>query len=188
MLPSPKSAIPQNTFAFETEPLVKPTGFREYDARWLFGEELNLMGVQALGLGLGTLIRELGVQPEIVVAHEPERLQRKFQRPDLHNAINEAFRIAAQQLMALKQERADHKLARLKEDGYEFRGQIADVKPDNDFGFVMSNDGGVLYFHRDALLVGEFDKLRRGDEVTYVVAESDTGPVAARVRIKVAAE
>jgi hypothetical protein len=26
------------------------------------------MGVQALGLGLGTLIRELGVQPEIVVA------------------------------------------------------------------------------------------------------------------------
>ena len=57
MLPPPKAAIPQNTFAFETEPLVKPTGFREYDARWLFGQELNLMGVQALGLGLGTLIR-----------------------------------------------------------------------------------------------------------------------------------
>jgi phosphomannomutase/phosphoglucomutase len=70
MFPPPKSAIPQNSFAFETEPLVKPTGFREYDARWLFGKELNLMGVQALGLGLGTLIRELGVQPEIVVAHD----------------------------------------------------------------------------------------------------------------------
>ncbi len=43
-------------------PLVKPTGFREYDARWWFGTtELNLMGVQALGLGLGTLLHEMGV-------------------------------------------------------------------------------------------------------------------------------
>jgi phosphomannomutase / phosphoglucomutase len=70
MFPPPKSAIETNSFAFETEPLVKPTGFREYDARWLFEKELNLVGVQVLGLGLGTLIRELGVRPEIVVAHD----------------------------------------------------------------------------------------------------------------------
>jgi len=49
---------------------VKPTGFREYDARWLLGKEINLMGVQALGLGLGTLIGELGVKPEIVTGHD----------------------------------------------------------------------------------------------------------------------
>jgi cold shock CspA family protein/ribosome-associated translation inhibitor RaiA len=129
---------------------------------------------------------ELGIpgRKEIVVAHEPDRLQRKFQRPDLHNAINEAFRIAAQQLMELKHERTDHKAARLREDGYEYRGQIADVKVESDFGFVLATDGGVLYFHRDAVLAGDFEKLRRGDEVTYVVADSDTGPVAARVRVK----
>jgi phosphomannomutase/phosphoglucomutase len=51
-------------------PLVKPTGFREYDARWLFGSEINLMGVQALGMGLGTLIRDKGVRPDIVVGHD----------------------------------------------------------------------------------------------------------------------
>ena len=52
---------------------------------------------------------ELGIpgRKEIVVAHEPERLQRKYQRPDLHNAINEAFRIATQQLSALKEERSE---------------------------------------------------------------------------------
>ena len=50
--------------------MVKPTGFREYDARWLFGKEINLMGVQALGLGLGTLIHELGVKPELVTGHD----------------------------------------------------------------------------------------------------------------------
>ena len=50
--------------------MVKPTGFREYDARWLFEREINLMGVQALGMGLGALLDELGVRKEIVVGHD----------------------------------------------------------------------------------------------------------------------
>jgi phosphomannomutase/phosphoglucomutase len=70
MFPKPKSALTPNTYAYESEPLVKPTGFREYDARWLLGKEINLMGVQALGMGLGTLIREKGVKPEIVTGHD----------------------------------------------------------------------------------------------------------------------
>ena len=66
-----------NTFTFETSALIKATGFREYDARWWFGHpgsdkepELNLMGVQALGMGLGTLIRRMGVGPDIVTGHD----------------------------------------------------------------------------------------------------------------------
>jgi phosphomannomutase/phosphoglucomutase len=70
MFPKPKSALTPNTYAYESEPLVKPTGFREYDARWLLDKEINLMGVQALGMGLGTLIHELGVRPEIVTGHD----------------------------------------------------------------------------------------------------------------------
>jgi phosphomannomutase / phosphoglucomutase len=49
---------------------VKATGFREYDARWLLGSEINMMGLQALGMGLGTLIHELGRKPDIVTAHD----------------------------------------------------------------------------------------------------------------------
>jgi phosphomannomutase/phosphoglucomutase len=70
MLPKPKAALIPNTYAYESEPMVKSTGFREYDARWLFGKEINLMGIQALGLGLGTLIHELGIKPELVTAHD----------------------------------------------------------------------------------------------------------------------
>ncbi|MCC2111238.1 MAG: phosphomannomutase/phosphoglucomutase, partial [Hyphomicrobiales bacterium] len=70
MLPKPKHKLTPNTYAYESLPLVKPTGFREYDARWLFGSEINLIGIQALGMGLATLMRELGVQPEIVVGHD----------------------------------------------------------------------------------------------------------------------
>jgi phosphomannomutase/phosphoglucomutase len=66
---TPRADLVPNTLAYETEPLVKATGFREYDARWLFGPEINLLGVQALGLGLGTYIHELG-QSKIVVGHD----------------------------------------------------------------------------------------------------------------------
>jgi len=70
MFPTPKPELSPNTYAYESGPMVKPTGFREYDARWLFGKEINLMGVQALGMGLGTLIRQMGVGPEIVTGHD----------------------------------------------------------------------------------------------------------------------
>jgi phosphomannomutase/phosphoglucomutase len=70
MFPKPKPDLKPNTYAYESSPLVKPTGFREYDARWLLEKEINLMGVQALGMGLGTLVREMGVKPEIVTGHD----------------------------------------------------------------------------------------------------------------------
>jgi len=70
MLPTPVARLLPNSEAYERLPLIKPTGFREYDARWLFGDELNLMGMQALGMGIGTYVRELGVRPEIVTGHD----------------------------------------------------------------------------------------------------------------------
>src|SRR3954462_9643541 len=70
MFSKPKPALTPNTYAYESEPMVKPTGFREYDARWLLNTEINLMGVQALGMGLGALIAELGVKQEIVTGHD----------------------------------------------------------------------------------------------------------------------
>src|SRR6202165_2366488 len=70
MFPKPKPALFPNTYAFESEPMVKATGFREYDARWLFEKEINLMGVQALGMGLGTLIAQMGIRGDIVTGHD----------------------------------------------------------------------------------------------------------------------
>jgi phosphomannomutase/phosphoglucomutase len=70
LLPKPVPALTPNTYAYETQPMVKPQGFREYDARWLFEKEINLMGVQALGLGLGTYLHEMGIAPQIVTGHD----------------------------------------------------------------------------------------------------------------------
>ena len=77
MIPTPRADIAPNTLDFEILPLVKPTGFREYDARWWFNgighekaPELNFTGVQALGLGMATLFHELGVEPKVVTGHD----------------------------------------------------------------------------------------------------------------------
>ncbi|HEY0053473.1 MAG TPA: phosphomannomutase/phosphoglucomutase [Caulobacteraceae bacterium] len=70
MLPTPRADLKPNTADYEVIPLVKPTGFREYDARWILEKEVNLLGIQALGLGLGTYIHERGVKPRVVVGHD----------------------------------------------------------------------------------------------------------------------
>ena len=67
------TAIRANTEAFERDVLITPHGFREYDARWLYPEQLNLRGVQHLGMGIGTLLHELNDNkkiPAIVVGHD----------------------------------------------------------------------------------------------------------------------
>ena len=66
----PVEGLEPNTLPFETEPLIAGTGFREYDARWLYPQEINLVGMQALGLALGTYFHERGVEPKVVVGHD----------------------------------------------------------------------------------------------------------------------
>src|SRR5262245_46781006 len=70
MFGMPQQALKPNTPAFETEPLITANGFREYDARWLFEKEINLVGIQALGLALGTYFHERGIEPKVVVGHD----------------------------------------------------------------------------------------------------------------------
>jgi len=68
--PKPQADLVPNTADFERLPQVKPTGFREYDARWQFPSEINLMGMQALGIGLAHLFERRGIPKRIVVGHD----------------------------------------------------------------------------------------------------------------------
>ena len=51
---------------------IDPFGFREYDARWLYPENINLEGVTNLGKGLGTQIinHTNKKNPRIIVGHD----------------------------------------------------------------------------------------------------------------------
>ena len=66
----PAPTVTPNSWSFLRDPMIKPTGFREYDARWKYPEEINLPGMTALGLGLGTQIRRRGIEPVIAVGND----------------------------------------------------------------------------------------------------------------------
>ena len=68
MKPSPTVAV--NTWEFLRDPMIAPTGFREYDARWQYPEQINLPGMTALGLGIGTQMHRHGLEPVIAVGND----------------------------------------------------------------------------------------------------------------------
>ena len=66
----PLPTVQPNTWEFLRDPMIAPTGFREYDARWKYPDDINLPGITALGLGLGTQMRRRGIAPVIAVGND----------------------------------------------------------------------------------------------------------------------
>ncbi|KPU83982.1 phosphoglucomutase [Marinosulfonomonas sp. PRT-SC04] len=66
----PSQQVHENTWEFLRDPMINPTGFREYDARWKYPEDINLAGITALGLGLGTQMHKRGIEPVIAVGND----------------------------------------------------------------------------------------------------------------------
>ena len=56
----------------ENSTKIDPYGFREYDARWLYDKNINLLGIENLGRGLGTQIIKHSKKnnPRVVVGHD----------------------------------------------------------------------------------------------------------------------
>jgi cold shock CspA family protein/ribosome-associated translation inhibitor RaiA len=129
---------------------------------------------------------ELGIagRKHFLISHEPDHLLRKYKHPDLHHAIVEAFRLAERQLSDIKDQRNGRNKDGHHDVGNQSLGQVAEVTPEQDFGYLVTKEGGLLYFHRNSLLTGEFDDLERGDDVYYNEDVGDTGPIATKVRVK----
>ncbi len=54
-----------------TNPIkIDPLGFREYDARWLYPENINSEGVKLVGKGFGTQIINKSKNPRVTVGHD----------------------------------------------------------------------------------------------------------------------
>ena len=51
---------------------IDPFGFREYDARWIYEEGINKLGIECLGKGLGTQIIKHTKKnnPRVIVGHD----------------------------------------------------------------------------------------------------------------------
>lgn len=127
---------------------------------------------------------ELGLRDHvpIVVSYEPDRLWIKYAEPSLPDALTEAFMVAAQRLSESGAGTAATAAGPLA--ARPALGQIAELDADHDCGYVLTEEGALLYFHRQALMNGSFDTLQIGETVAYLQGEDEAGPLAARLRVR----
>ena len=50
----------------QNEKKIDPFGFREYDARWLFPESINELGIESVGKGFGTQVIKTKKNPTVI--------------------------------------------------------------------------------------------------------------------------
>lgn len=94
-------------------------------------------------------------------------------------AINSAFAAAQRQIEDDARETRGQLKAHLPAD----QGRVARFLAGEDCGFIETPDGREIYFHRNAVLKGAFDKLVVGSEVRFVEEEGEKGPQASTVRM-----
>jgi cold shock CspA family protein len=115
---------------------------------------------------------------DLAVSREPHRAKENYAHPDVQTSLRDAFRAAERQLEAYKE--------RPRQDwtppsGSAVTGQVTQMLPENDHGFILNNLGSQIYFHRDSVTKSDFGSLKVGDTVHYVEEEGDAGPVATKV-------
>jgi cold shock CspA family protein/ribosome-associated translation inhibitor RaiA len=98
---------------------------------------------------------------------------------DLTFAINDAFKRARRQL----QDQVRHLQGQVKTHEGPPIGTVARLDPSGEFGFIESNDGREIYFHRNSVLDGAFARLTVGTRVTFAEEEGDKGTQASTVTL-----
>lgn len=114
---------------------------------------------------------------DVVVSREPHHARDRYTDPDVGIAVRDAFRTAERRLLDYKKrQRGDVKV---KEEF--FAGQVTQLYPAEDHGFLLTHEGTQLYFHRNSLVQRDFDELKVGDRLHFVETVGDTGPIASKV-------
>ncbi|MFL5254272.1 MAG: HPF/RaiA family ribosome-associated protein [Rhodopila sp.] len=117
---------------------------------------------------------------DLAVSREPHRAKERYANPNMHAILRDAFEAAERQLESYKGAR---RVDTSGPSGSAVTGQVTQLLPGEDHGFILNNLGTQLYFHRDSVTNGSFDDLRVGQAVHYVEEEGDAGPVATKVRV-----
>jgi cold shock CspA family protein len=92
-------------------------------------------------------------------------------------AIREAFDTARRRLEDFVRRRS----GRVKVHEELPHGRIAELYPIDGYGFIASPDGRSIYFHRNSVLRGAFDRLAVGSVVRFVEEDGVKGPQASTV-------
>jgi cold shock CspA family protein/ribosome-associated translation inhibitor RaiA len=62
-------------------------------------------------------------------------------------------------------------------------GRVCELDPNADFGRIETEDGRLIYFHRNSVLGGSFEDLSVGTHVRFDEEAGDRGPQASTVHV-----
>lgn len=110
-----------------------------------------------------------------------ELVVRRQAEPELETAIQEAFRAAGRRLQdyAVRLGSAQPPEARTE----PARGKVLRIMSWEGYGFLEAADGHEVYFHRNSVLHGGFERLEPGTEIRFSEEEGREGPQASTVEI-----
>ena len=113
---------------------------------------------------------------EIVVGRDPAA---HHAHQDVYVAIRDAFDTTRR----LLEDHAREARGDVKVHAVPDHGRVARLVPEQNCGFIQSSEGNEIYFHRNSVTNGGFDKLAVGDEVRFIAqhSESPEGPQASTV-------
>jgi cold shock CspA family protein/ribosome-associated translation inhibitor RaiA len=131
---------------------------------------------------------------ELVVKHEPslqgsirqtgepkneKHLEVKAPHKQLRLAINDAFKAVGRRL----EDYVRHQRGAVKAHELPPRARVSKLLPEEGYGFLETPEGREIYFHKDSVLHGGFDRLGIGTLVSFVEEQGEKGPQASTVRI-----
>jgi len=101
-------------------------------------------------------------------------------KEDAHAAVDDAFNDAERVL----EEYARVMRRSVKDSSKSPHGVVSKLFGDRGYGFIQcEDDGHEIYFHKNSVLHGKFEKLTVGTRVRYAEEDGDKGPQASTVDI-----
>lgn len=108
-----------------------------------------------------------------------KRLELDGPHKNLRKAIDDAFRAAARRLQAFVKRRAGY----VKKHQAAPTARVTRLATKEGYGFLATEDGREVYFHRDSVLNHSFSRLKVGSTVVFAEEPGEKGPQASTVRI-----
>src|SRR6185369_13218572 len=108
---------------------------------------------------------------ELVIGREPSQ---HHAHEDVYVAMRDAFDAARRQL----EDHARRERGQTKRHQPADEGRVARLFAEPGYGFIETPDGREIYFHRNSIVDGSFERLEVGTAVRFVEEPGEKGPQA----------
>jgi cold shock CspA family protein len=115
---------------------------------------------------------------EMIGRYESGELESNF-HPEV--AVKEAFDAIRRQLLKVKNKQQGETKSHPMQE--ELVGHVITLFRDKAYGFIRTREGREMFFHKNAVLNDDFDRLDIGTGVRYFPSEGEKGPQASTVQI-----